>query len=229
MIRALFLAVGDLADPRILRILLGSLVLTLLVFIALGLGAARLLDGVDPCGWLIDSTCPLDASASGAGALVLALAGLWFLFPAVAIAIVSAFSDRIAAAVESRHYPEALASARPLGIAGGAALGLRSALRLLFWNLVALPLYILLLVTGIGTLALFVVVNGLALGRDLGEMVASRHGDREARRLWLHATIGRRRLMGMIVTALFLVPFVNLLAPLLGAAMATHLYHGGKA
>jgi uncharacterized protein involved in cysteine biosynthesis len=43
--------------------------------------------------------------------------------------------------------------------------------------------------------------------------------------LWLDRTKGPRALMGIIVTGIFLVPFVNLLAPVLGAAMATHLYH----
>ena len=34
-----------------------------------------------------------------------------------------------------------------------------------------------------------------------------------------------RALLGAASTALFLVPVVNLLAPVLGAAMATHLFH----
>jgi uncharacterized protein involved in cysteine biosynthesis len=225
MIRAFLLALADLADRRVLAILLRSLAVTILIFLALGVGAAWLLDGVDLCSRLSDVQCPLDPAASGIGALALTLVGLWFLFPAVAIGVVSAYSDRIAAAVEARHYPLAAASARPLGLAGGTVLGLRSAARLLAANLVAFPLYLLLLVTGIGTIVLFVVVNGLALGRDLGEMAAARHGDRSSRRAWLHASRQERRWMGVIVTSLFLVPFVNLIAPILGAAMATHLYH----
>jgi uncharacterized protein involved in cysteine biosynthesis len=112
-----------------------------------------------------------------------------------------------------------------MGLAGGAWLGLRSSLRLIVYNLVALPFYILLIVTGIGPLILFVAVNGLVIGRDLGEMAAARHGGRAERVLWLDRTKGPRALMGIIVTGIFLVPFVNLLAPVLGAAMATHLYH----
>jgi uncharacterized protein involved in cysteine biosynthesis len=225
MIQALTLAIGDLADARILRILLVSLLITLLIFVGVGVLAGFLLDGADPCGWLLDESCPLGASASGFGALLLTLLGIWFLFPAIAIGVISGFVDRIAEAVERRHYPEALANARPMGLAGGAWLGLRSSLRLIVYNLVALPFYILLIVTGIGPLILFVAVNGLAIGRDLGEMAAARHGGRAERVLWLDRTKGPRALMGIIVTGIFLVPFVNLLAPVLGAAMATHLYH----
>jgi uncharacterized protein involved in cysteine biosynthesis len=227
MLRALTLAIGDLADRRVLGVLLRSLVVTLLVFVGIALVLGWALHGVDPCGWWSDDdTCPLDTSASGLGALLLTVIALWLLFPAVALGVISAYMDRIVAAVEARHYPAALERARPLGLVGGAWLGLRSSLRVILYNLVALPFYILLLVTGVGTLLLFVLVNGIAIGRDLGEMVAARHGDRVTRLAWLRATRAERGLAGAIVTGLFLVPFVNLLAPVLGAAMMTHLYHG---
>jgi len=226
--RALLLSIGDLADRRVLLVLVRSLVVTLLVFVGLGLLVAYVLDGADPCAWWSDDSCPLNASTSGLGALVFTAIGLWFLFPAIAIGVVSAYMDRIVAVVEARHYPSVLADARPLGWLGGAGIGLRSTLRVLVYNLIALPFYILLLVTGVGTILLFVAVNGLAFGRDLGEMVAARHGNRRARKAWLRDTRVDRAVMGAIVTAIFLVPFANLLAPVLGAAMATHLYHGTK-
>jgi CysZ protein len=78
---------------------------------------------------------------------------------------------------------------------------------------------------GVCTILPFVAVNGVAIGRDLGEMVTARHGDRASRHAWLRATRGKRALMGLIVTGVFLVPIVDLLAPLLGAAMARHLFH----
>ena len=227
MIRSLFLALGDLADPRILGILVRSLLITLLIFIGLGVLLGWALDGVDPCGWFGEGGCALGPSASSFGALLLTLLGLWLLFPAVAIGVISAYMDRIVAVVEAKHYPLAAAGARPLGLAAGAALGLRSTLRVLLYNLIALPLYLVLLVTGIGAIVAFVIVNGLAFGRDLGEMVAVRHGDRATRRAWLRATRADRALIGAAVTGIFLVPFVNLLAPVLGAAMTAHLYHRG--
>jgi uncharacterized protein involved in cysteine biosynthesis len=102
-------------------------------------------------------------------------------------------------------------------------------LRLLAYNIVALPLYLILLVTGVGTIVAFVIVNGLAFGRDLGEMVAARHGDGSARKEWLRSSRSARAAIGMIVTAIFMVPFVNLLAPILGATMIAHHYHRPQA
>ena len=78
----------------------------------------------------------------------------------------------------------------------------------------------------LNTLLLFLAVNAMVLGRDLANMVAARHFDRAARRQWLAQNRGQRLLLGGITTALFLVPVVNLVAPVVGAAMATHLFHG---
>jgi CysZ protein len=229
MIRAFPLALGDLADPRILAILAKTLVVTLLIFAGIGVVLAFALNGFDPCAMLSDEeSCPFGTSASGLGALILTAIALWFLFPAIAIGVVSAYMDRIVAVVEARHYPEMLARARPLGWARGTLIGLQSSARVLLYNLIALPFYVILLVTGVGTVLLFVVVNGIAFGRDLGEMVAVRHGSGPSKRAWLRATRTDRALIGAAVTGVFLVPIVNLLAPVLGAAMATHLYHASS-
>jgi uncharacterized protein involved in cysteine biosynthesis len=226
MIRAFLLALDDLGDRRVLGILGRSLLTTLLIFAVLGVALGWALHGADPCNWWsAEDSCPLGAGSSGVGAVLLTALGIWFLFPPIAIGVISAYMDRIVAVVEARRYPGALASARPLGWARGAVLGLKSSLRVLGYNLIALPLYIILLVTGVGTLLLFVAVNGIAFGRDLGEMVAARHLDGRATRDWLRGTRADRALMGAIVTGLFLLPVANLLAPVLGAAMATHLFH----
>ena len=92
-------------------------------------------------------------------------------------------------------------------------------------GLLAIPVYLLLLFTGIGPLVLFVVVNGLAFGRDLAELAAARHGDRASRRAWVKSTRGEQALMGTLVSVMFLLPFVNLIAPVVGTAMAIHLFN----
>jgi CysZ protein len=66
------------------------------------------------------------------------------------------------------------------------------------------------------------------LGRDLGEMVAARHYQGADMKRWLAATRLRRATLGLGAAWLFLIPFANLLAPLLGAAAATHMFHRGK-
>jgi uncharacterized protein involved in cysteine biosynthesis len=225
MLSAFSRAVAQLGDPAIVRVLVRSLLVTMAIFAALAVLLAWALAGVDPCGWVGEDACPLGFPASGLGSLLLTAVLLWLLFPAIAIGVVSAYMDDVIDAVERRHYPAAAADARRLGWGRLAWLGARSSLRVLLYNLLALPLYVVLLVTGVGTVIAVVVVNGIAFGRDLGEMVAVRHLDRQGARAWLTASRGPRAVMGMIVTALFLVPVVNLVAPVLAAAMATHLFH----
>lgn len=223
MIRAVFLSLAQLGDPPVLRVFAKSMALTLMVFALLGVGVwwgtrAAL------AAWLGWHT----AGLATAFALFVSVLALWLLFRAVAIAVVGIFADDIVAAVEARHYPQALKSARPVPFARGLAMGLRSAARVVLVNLVLLPVYVLLLVTGIGTAAAFFVVNGWLLGRDLGDMVAARHMDVAAMRDWRGATRPGRFLLGLANTALFVVPVLNIAAPVLGAAMATHYFHRGR-
>ena len=65
----------------------------------------------------------------------------------------------------------------------------------------------------------------IAFGRDLGDMVAARHGTRSSRRAWLKATRGEQHFIGTLVSILFLVPFANLVAPVVGTAAAVHLFN----
>lgn len=222
MLRALTSSLGQLGDPAFIRLFFRSLLLTLLLFLLLGAVA------------IMATTMIVTARGGGAeaGLAAAAAAGLavivcgWLLFRAVAILVMSFFADQIVAAVEHRHYPVAAALARVPGPGVAIRLGLMSLLRLLIVNLLAIPLYALLLVTGIGPVLLFFLINAVLLGRDLGEMVAVRYLDGEGQRRWLRVTRGERALMGAIVTGLFMIPFVNLVAPIIGAAMATHLFHG---
>ena len=225
MLRALFLSIGQLTDPPVLRVLLRSLLLTLAIFAALGIatwwGMQALLAHWLGGGW----------GATGlatAVSIFVSLLAFWLLFRAVGIAVVGLFADTVVEAVERRHYPAALAGARGVPFAQGVAMGLRSATRAVLVNLLALPVYVALLVTGIGTAAAFFLVNGWLLGRDLGDMVAVRHLSGAPLSAWRRASATRRLLLGLANTALFVVPGLNLLAPVLGAAMATHLFHRNR-
>ena len=226
MIEALGRAVADLANRRVLAIMLQALAISLLVFVVVAIVLARLLSGADPCALVGIDSCPLGPDSGTIGAIALTLLAAWFLFPAVAITVIAGFTDRIAAAVEQARYPEAAERAQPIGVGRGLLLGLKSGGRLILFNLLALPFYLLLLVTGIGPLILFVIVNGIGFGRDVAELAAARHGDRASRRAWLKRTRGQQHLIGVVVSVLFLVPFVNLIAPVIGAAAGIHLFNG---
>jgi len=218
---SLILALGQLADRRVLGVLAKSLGLTLLLFAGLGAATWFLLSRW-LAGWAAGGA--LAAAAAGLATLV----GGWVLFRAVAVAVLGLFGDAVVEAVEARHYPSALATARPVPFARSATMGLRSAGRAVLVNALLLPLYLVLLATGVGSALLFLAANAWLLARDLPEMAAARHGDAAATRAWLAATRWPRFGLGLAAAGLFVVPGLNLLAPVLGAAAATHLFHRSR-
>lgn len=217
MLQSIALAFGQLGDRRVLGVFARSVLVTLGVFGALGFAA-----------WQGLSVWLGSGSLAAVMAVVVTLLAGWLLFRAVAIAVIGLFADGIVDAVEARHYPAARAAARPVGLGRAAAMGLRSAMRLAGYNLLASPLYIVLFFTGIGLPVAFFGLNGWLLGRDLGDMVAVRHIDAAAMRGWRAATRWRRLALGLAVAGLFVVPGLNLIAPILGAAAMTHLFHRGR-
>jgi uncharacterized protein involved in cysteine biosynthesis len=225
MFRAFFLSFGDLADPAVLRVFAKSIALTLAIFVLLGAGmwfATRWLV-IDQLGW--DETAGNLAAISGF--LAMLLFG-WVLFRAIAVAVIWLFGDEIVIAVERRHYPGASASAHHVPMARSLAFGLRSAGRALLVNVLLIPAYVLLLVTGFGTPLLFYAANGWLLGADLGEMVAARHMTSGEMKAWARDTRWTRWDLGVVVAAMMSVPVLNLIAPVLGSAMATHWFHGRR-
>ena len=228
MIQALFLAFGQLFDRRIAGVFIKSLLVTLLLFAGVAVG---LWWGMH---WLTDAFASWLGGQEWArniadiSTIIIFLLSALFLFRVVAILVIGIFADEVVEAVEARHYPDAHAEARAVPLGKSIQMGIGSGVRAILTNLVLSPVYLLLLLTGIGTPIAFFLVNAWLLSRDLGDMVAVRHlPDRDLRR-WRGRTRFRRMMLGMIATGLFFVPVLNLLAPILGAAMAAHLFHMGR-
>lgn len=220
MLSAFTLALAQLFDPRVLRILAKSIAATLLAFALLGAAGWWLADWALATAWLDDDTA---AEMRGLIALMLVVLGGVLLWRIVALAVLQFFADEVVEAVEARHYPTALAAARKLGWREELANGLSGGGRALLFNLIALPFALVLLVTGIGPALLFWAVNAVLLGRELQDMVWLRH--RHAPNAPAPLRKFERFALGGIVAALLIVPLVNLLAAFIGAAMATHLVH----
>jgi CysZ protein len=220
---SLFLAFGQLADPRVLRILLKSLMVTLLLFAAVALGGWYALDALLAWMGLGDALFAGAGGLRGVASFLLTLIGLWLAWRIIAMAVIQFYADEVVLAVETRHYPEAAHSARDLPVTEQLSTSVRAALRALGVNLLASPLALALLVTGVGAALVFWLVNAVLLGRELRDMAWLRH----RRHRGEPAPTGQfeRFLLGGAVSAMLAVPFLNLLAPIIGAAAATHLFH----
>ncbi|WP_447726533.1 EI24 domain-containing protein [Sphingomonas koreensis] len=222
MLDALLLSVRQLGDKPILSVFVKSMLLTLAIFAAIG---TALWFGVDALVRHYFAASETTADIASTVALLVGALGTWLLFRVIAVAVIGVFADEVVHAVEAKHYPDRFAAARDLSFARALGMGVKSAGRALLVNLVLAPLYIVLLITGVGTALAFFLVNSWLLGRDLGDMVAVRHLPAADLARWRSATRFSRFTLGAAGTALFFVPFVNFVAPVLGAAMATHLFH----
>lgn len=161
------------------------------------------------------------------GLIPIFIVASYFLFPALATMVMSVFLDDVVDAVEAVHYPRDRAP-RGSTIMEGVMAGLRLGGTMLLWNLLALPLYIFLLFTAIGPFALYLVLNGYLLGREYVELVSIRHlgakRAKEFRRFNRPMVLG----LGVVGSAMFMIPIINLLAPIVLAAASVHAFHGKR-
>ncbi len=211
MFSAIAKTLGQLDDPRIRRVIgktLGLAILGYILFVVLVYLLIAWLSGLS--GWL--------ESLAQFGGVIGAMVIAWFLFPSVAAAIAGIFADEVIDAVEAKHYPF-LPPAKPVPVLASVVDGLKLAAIALIANILALPF---LLVFPIYVLITW-GVNGWLLGREYFEMVAFRRMDRASAHE-LHRRHNRTfTIAGVMIAVCLTIPFVNLLAPVLGAAFMVHV------
>jgi uncharacterized protein involved in cysteine biosynthesis len=202
---------GQMNDPPIRRVIgktLGLAILGYILFVVLVYVLIDWLAGLS--GWLQN----LAEFGGVLGAIVVA----WFLFPSIAAAIAGVFADEVIDAVEAKHYPF-LPPGKPVPLVSAVLDGLKLAAIALIANLLALPFLIVFPVYVLITWG----VNGWLLGREYFEMVAFRRMDRASAHE-LHRRHNRTFTMaGVMIAVCLTIPFVNLLAPVLGAAFMVHI------
>ncbi len=214
-------ALAQLTDRRFAGVLAKGLGLTLALLVGLHVALFEGLRWLLPDQiWLpwIGSVGWIDDATSWASVAVLLIASVFLMIP-VASAVVSLFLDDVADAVEARHYPDL-----PPPLHHGLLAAIRGALAffaaVVVANLIALAAYLALPPFAP---VIFVVVNGYLLGREYFELVALR------RMTQLEARAARRRhigviwLAGMAMAVPLVVPVLNLVVPIVGAATFTHL------
>lgn len=223
MIGDILRAVGQMGDPPFRRVLLTGIGLSaalLAAFSALMVwGAAWLVGPSVTLPWLGEVTW-LD-NAAGWAAVPFTLIASVFLMVPVASAFTGLFLDRIADAVEARHYP-GLPPARVQGWGEAARETFGFLGIMLGANLLALLAYVFL-----APFALFIFwgVNGFLLGREYAQMVAVRRMTRTEAAGFRARHRGTIWATGVLMAVPLSVPVVNLLVPVLGVATFTHLVH----
>ena len=216
-------AVGQLGDRRFLGVFALGVGLTLLLLFGLHVVV------VMAVGWLVPDVITLPfvgevtwiGGVLGAASILMMLGLSVFLMVPVASAFVGLFLERIADAVEDRHYPQ-LPPARPVPFAEALIDSINFLGVVIAVNMLALVAY--LMVGPFGPI-LFWFVNGWLLGREYFTLVAMRRMDRKAARALRKRHSGTVLAAGVLMAAPLSIPVVNLAIPVLGVATFTHLFH----
>ncbi len=213
MLSALLKALAQLADPKLRRVFWLSLGGSLAVAALLALTAGWLLTLTQfvTLGWL---EAMLDIAGALATALVIAV-----LFPGLVGVVSGLLLEDVARAVEARHYPD-LAPARAQPITEAVMVALAFAAAMLTLNLLALPFYLL---PGVNVI-IFFTINGYLLGREYFEFVALRRLAPAAARKMRKEHRLRVLFAGFAIVLFAMVPLLNLLLPLFGAAFMVHVF-----
>lgn len=223
IINAFLKALGQLTDSRFLGVLGLGVGLTIGLLIAFywvfALAIGWMLPDSFSLPWIGEITW-VDNALTFAGIPLMLILSIFLMVP-VSSAFMGIFLDRVATAVEDKHYP-GLPAARPMSLAEAMVDVAKFLGILTVVNLLALILY--LLFAPLAPL-LFWAVNGILLGREYGQMVALRRNDAKGAAEFRKHNRPTLFAAGVLMAVPLTIPVVNLLVPVLGAATFTHLYH----
>jgi len=220
MIKHIGRAIAQFTSPGTWGVILLSILVTGLAFVVLFLGATWGLAQIPEMGWTWFgwSWAWVDNVIAFVASLIVAVAFIFLLIPVSAVTL-GFFVEDIANRVEDRWYG-GRGEIRDPGIGEILIVVIRFFAALIFFNLLVLPLYLIPFVN----VVVYVVLNGMLVGREFFEMVALRHmpprevaAARKKNRFTLFSA-------GVVTTLALSIPVVNFVAPVFGAALMVHVY-----
>ena len=208
-------ALSQMFDARFRGVLVLGIGGTIALFFGLLFGLQWIVSSVPDFGlsWVQEAYRIISAS----------LLTIAFIFLGVPVAqtFASIFLDRIAYAVETKHYPDAK-HGEGTGFWGMLRAGLVFSGISFVLNLLSIP--VTLASFGIGAAVMF-FVNGYLAGRTFFELAALRHMQpSDARQLRRRHRV-RLFMGGALISLLSMIPILNFFVPLFGAAMMTHEFN----
>ena len=221
MFYAIFLAIQQLNDPLIHRVVIRAVVVSAVIFTALVFGISWILSAASifGVGW-IDSGLGL---LGGAAALMISL----LIFPAFTGLIISFALEEIARSVDLRYFPDQ-PDVRNQSIAEIFKNAAQFAAIALGLNLLVLILIVPFLIFTVFLAPLipcvFCALNGYLLGREYFEFAALRRLGPGAMRSLKRRHKIRIFMSGILIAVLMTIPLLNWLMPVVATAYMVHVF-----
>ena len=143
------------------------------------------------------------------------------LFPWVLSLVIAFFLDEIVTVVRESNYNNKFSET--LGNSQAIIYAVKFGVLTSLINLVCLPIYLILLFFPIMSLVFFYLVNGLLLGREYYGLVTIGYVANKERRAVFKENRLQVYLAGLFIAFMMTIPFINLIAPVLGSVMMVHL------
>ncbi len=211
MLDDIFHAFKVLRYPSAWGAVLGGVFFTIMIFAALAYGSWHAISLID-----LTSNAWLNTIFEGIGSILILMLG-WLCWPAFISAFVSLFSDSALEKIERDNYPF-LPLARSTPLSNQIAYACNTLMRSLFYTVLVLPFYFIPALN----LVVYLVLSGLLFGKEYYIAVAIRH-------MTLHdaESVYKKNklsifLTGMVIGAMFLIPIINIFAPILGVSFMAH-------
>ena len=217
MINLFLISVSQLPDPAFRRVIIKSILLSVLVFIFLAIIVWFVLSETNFFTfWVFEAFADM---FGGITAIVIS----WLLFPTLASFFITVFLEDIVEAVESRYYPNTLLE-KINNPSATFVISLRFTVIALFLNILAIPFYFFTIWFPPLGIFVFYCLNSYLLGREYFELVALRHIKLKDISSMRRSNSWQLFLFGSVTTFLFTIPIINFLAPILGVAGMTHFF-----
>ena len=207
----------DLLDPNMRMVFLKTVSISIIVILSVAMIIWGLFNSVQ-----IFELNFLNKLISWAVSIILLITASAVLGPLMAV-LGSIYSEEIAHHVEKKHYPNRVGH-RFVGVAESIKTGGRLLFKCFIVNILLTPIYIVGGFFPIISVLIFFGVNGYLLSRELFEIVASRHFERNDRVLFWRANRGGSIFIGVIIICLSAVPLLNLISAMLGIIITTHFF-----
>ena len=221
MFSGLFKAIRQLDDPNIQRIIIGTILLSAVIFAALVFGA----------GWLfatlaVSGIAFIDWGIAFLGGGAAFVAGI-FIYPAITGLLLSFVLNPVVQSVEARHYPY-LPAPRNESAVEILGHGVRYFGTAVFLNLAvlifALPVMLATVILAPLIPFVFYALNGYLLGREYFEIVSVRRLDPHIARALRKRHKIRIFICGVVIAVLMTLPLVNWLMPVIATAFMVHVF-----